>query len=101
MLYSSTYSGGFGVHSETKEDADAFVDIEAVYDFGSYTYTIPKEELTKMAYVSSDGSIQISRSNVEAYVENLRRNSRLRILTVNLRRMIRRRFSCMAGIMAG
>ena len=45
-----------------------FVDIEAVYDFGSYTYTIPKEELTKMAYVSSDGSIQISRSNVEAYV---------------------------------
>ena len=40
---------------KTKEDADAFVDIEAVYDFGSYTYTIPKEELTKMAYVSSDG----------------------------------------------
>ena len=57
---------------KTKEDADAFVDIEAVYDFGSYTYTIPKEELTKMAYVSSDGSIQISRSNVEAYVEKFK-----------------------------
>ena len=54
---------------KTKEAADAFVDIEAVYDFGSYTYTIPKEELTKMAYVSSDGSIQISKSNVAAYVE--------------------------------
>lgn len=54
---------------KTKEAADAFVDIEAVYDFGSYTYTIPKEELTKMAYVSSDGSIRISKSNVAAYVE--------------------------------
>lgn len=56
----------------TKEDADAFVGIEAVYDFGSYTYTIPKEELTKMAYVSSDGSIQISKSNVAAYVEKFK-----------------------------
>lgn len=54
---------------KTKEEADAFIDIEAVYDFGSYTYTIPKEELTKMAYVSSDGSIRISKSNVAAYVE--------------------------------
>ena len=54
---------------KTKEAADAFVDIEAVYDFGSYTYTIPKEKLTKMAYVSSDGSIRISKSNVAAYVE--------------------------------
>lgn len=57
---------------ETKEKADAFVNIEAVYDFGSYTYTIPREELTKMAYVSSDGSIKISRSNVESYVEKFR-----------------------------
>lgn len=56
----------------TKEAADAFVGIEAVYDFGSYTYTIPKEELTKMAYVSSDGTIQISKSNVAAYAEKFK-----------------------------
>ena len=55
-----------------KENADAFISIDAVYHIDDYTYEIPKEELTKMAYVSDDGSIRISKSNVEAYVEKLK-----------------------------
>lgn len=55
-----------------KENADAFISMDAVYHIDDYTYEIPKEELTKMAYVSDDGSIQISKSNVEAYVERLK-----------------------------
>ncbi len=54
-----------------KEEAEDFLSIEACFDFGDYTYQIPKEELTKMAYVSKDGSVQISRNNVAAYAQKL------------------------------
>lgn len=54
-----------------KENADAFINIDAVYEIGGYTYEIPKEELTKMAYVSADGTVKISRDNVRLYVEEL------------------------------
>lgn len=58
---------------KSKEEADEFISMEAAYDFDGYIYQIPKEELTTMAYVSSDGSVQISKSNVAAYVEKLKK----------------------------
>ena len=52
-----------------REEAEDFLSIEACFDFGDYTYQIPKEELTKIAYVSEDGSVQISQNNVAAYAQ--------------------------------
>lgn len=54
-----------------KEEAEDFLSIEACIDFGDYTYQIPKEELTKMAFVNADGRVQISQNNVTAYAEKL------------------------------
>lgn len=56
---------------QTKKEAEDFLSIEACYDFGDYIYQIPREELTKMAYVSDDGSIQISHNNVITYAYRL------------------------------
>ena len=57
---------------DAKKQADDFMAIDAAYDFDGYIYEIPKDELTKMAYVGSDGTVQISQNNVASYVEKLK-----------------------------
>ena len=57
------------VIAETIKKADDFLDIKAQYDFGGYIYQIPKDELTKMAYIDSKGNVQISKTNVKLYAD--------------------------------
>lgn len=51
----------------TMKKANDFLELKAEYDFNGYIYRIPKEELTKMAYVDSNGNICISENNVKMY----------------------------------
>ncbi|MBQ9277427.1 MAG: peptidoglycan binding domain-containing protein [Lachnospiraceae bacterium] len=54
---------------QTLKRAEDFLDIKAQYDFGGYIYQIPKDELTKMAYIDSTGNVKISETNVKLYAE--------------------------------
>lgn len=51
----------------TVKEAEEYLSIEACYDFGDYIYQIPREELSKMAFVDSKGHVKISESNVTGY----------------------------------
>ncbi len=54
---------------QTVKRAEDYLDIKAEYDFGGYLYQIPKEELTKMAYIDSTGNVKISETNVKLYAQ--------------------------------
>ncbi|MBQ9233231.1 MAG: peptidoglycan binding domain-containing protein [Lachnospiraceae bacterium] len=54
---------------QTLKRAEDYLNIEAKYDFGGYIYQIPKEELTKMAYIDSTGNVKISENNVKVYAQ--------------------------------
>ena len=54
---------------QTVKRAESFLDIKAQYDFGGYIYQIPKDELTRMAYIDSTGNVKISETNVKLYAE--------------------------------
>lgn len=47
--------------------AEDYLSISANFDFAGTLYRIPREELSRMAYVDSKGKVVISKSNVEAY----------------------------------
>lgn len=53
----------------TMKKAEDYLDIKAQYDFNGYIYQIPKEELTKMAYIDSNGNVEISETNVRLYAK--------------------------------
>ena len=53
----------------TMKKAEDYLDIKAQYDFKGYIYQIPKEELTKMAYIDSNGNVEISETNVRLYAK--------------------------------
>ncbi len=53
----------------TLKKAEDYLDIKAQYDFNGYIYQIPKEELTKMAYIDSNGNVEISETNVKLYAK--------------------------------
>ncbi|MBQ8924120.1 MAG: peptidoglycan binding domain-containing protein [Lachnospiraceae bacterium] len=50
-------------------NAEKFLEMKAQYDFGGYIYDIPKEELTKMAYLNKYGRINIDEDAVKAYAQ--------------------------------
>ena len=51
------------------DNAEDFLEMKAQYDFGGYIYDIPKEELTRMAYINSFGRISIDKDEVTAYAQ--------------------------------
>mgnify|MGYP002520576792 CR=1 FL=1 len=52
------------------EAAEEFLSIKAVYDFKGYEIPITREELAQMAYLDSNGEVQISRTGTERFVKN-------------------------------
>ncbi|MBQ7707142.1 MAG: peptidoglycan binding domain-containing protein, partial [Lachnospiraceae bacterium] len=54
---------------DTMKKAEDYLDIKAQYDFNGYIYQIPKEELTKMAYIDANGNVEISETNVKLYAK--------------------------------
>ncbi|MDE6024850.1 MAG: L,D-transpeptidase/peptidoglycan binding protein [Lachnospiraceae bacterium] len=68
---------GCYIEAEVKEDseeilnaykeAEAFLSIDAVYNFKGYKVSIPKEELAKMVYIDGKGELKISKDKVNAY----------------------------------
>ncbi|MBQ8923761.1 MAG: peptidoglycan binding domain-containing protein [Lachnospiraceae bacterium] len=53
----------------TLSNAETFLERKAQYNFGGYIYDIPKEELTKMAYINKFGRISIDKDEVMAYAQ--------------------------------
>ncbi len=56
---------------KSAENAEAFLSIEANYDFLGNIYTIPKEDLCTMGYLDEKtGEVKLSKTNVELYARN-------------------------------
>ncbi len=56
---------------EQKKKCEDFLDLKCAICFGDYKYYIPREELSNMGYLSSDGSIRLSSNNVESFTNRL------------------------------
>lgn len=56
--------------AECKKNAEDFLDIEACYKLNNYIIQIPREELSKMAYVGDDGKVKLVKDNVRTYCMN-------------------------------
>ena len=48
-----------------------FLDLKCAICFGDYKYYIPRDELSKIGYLSSDGTIRLSSNNVESLTNRL------------------------------
>ncbi|MBQ8318456.1 MAG: L,D-transpeptidase [Lachnospiraceae bacterium] len=55
---------------KSAENAEAFLSIEANYDFLGNIYTIPKEDLCSMGYLAEDGTVKLSKTNIEMYARD-------------------------------
>ncbi|MBR4513413.1 MAG: L,D-transpeptidase family protein [Lachnospiraceae bacterium] len=75
------YAYGCYVPPELTEDSpeikelvrkcEDFLDLQCAVCFGDYKYIIPRDELSKIGYLSSNGTIQISQNNVESLTNRL------------------------------
>lgn len=52
-------------------NAEAFLNINAEYDFNGYKVEIPKEDLSTLAYINEQGNVVVSKTNVEYYARKL------------------------------
>ena len=57
------------VIKEMADNAEAFLSMEALYDFNGFMVPISREDLSKMGYINEDGIICISKTNVEAFAK--------------------------------
>lgn len=55
---------------KSAKSAEEFLAIEASYDFKGNIITIPKEDLCNMGYLSDDGTVKLSKTNIELYAKN-------------------------------
>ena len=71
---------------KSAENAEAFLAIDANYDFMGTIYTIPKEDMCSMAYLDEEtGEIKLSKSNIEMYARQFAE----KYTTINKKRKFR------------